>query len=39
MTDLRIGVVGTGMMGCEHITNLASVPRAVVTAEIGRAHV
>ncbi|MFM2045999.1 MAG: scyllo-inositol 2-dehydrogenase [Actinomycetota bacterium] len=32
MTDLRIGVVGTGMMGCEHITNLASVPRAVVTA-------
>ena len=32
MADLRIGVIGTGMMGCEHITNLSSVPRAVVTA-------
>ena len=32
MTQLRIGVIGTGMMGCEHITNLSSVPRAVITA-------
>jgi predicted dehydrogenase len=29
---LRIGVIGTGMMGCEHIRNINANPRAVVTA-------
>ena len=32
MTDLRIGVIGTGMMGCEHIRNVNALPGAVVTA-------
>ena len=29
---IRIGVIGTGMMGFEHIRNLAIVPGAEVTA-------
>ena len=29
---LRIGIIGTGMMGLEHIRNLAPNPNAVVTA-------
>lgn len=29
---LRIGVIGTGMMGCEHIRNINANPEAVVTA-------
>jgi predicted dehydrogenase len=29
---LRIGVIGTGMMGCEHIRNINANPQAVVTA-------
>ncbi|MCP4026036.1 MAG: gfo/Idh/MocA family oxidoreductase, partial [Sphingomonas sp.] len=29
---MRYGLVGTGMMGGEHITNLAITPGAVVTA-------
>ena len=29
---MRYGLVGTGMMGVEHITNLAITPGAVVTA-------
>jgi predicted dehydrogenase len=29
---VRYGVIGTGMMGCEHLQNLAHVPGAVVTA-------
>ena len=32
MADLRIGVIGTGMMGCEHIRNLLAVDAAVITA-------
>jgi len=32
MTDLRLGVIGTGMMGCEHIRNVNALPGAVVTA-------
>ena len=28
----RIGVIGTGMMGCEHIRNVNANPNAVVTA-------
>jgi myo-inositol 2-dehydrogenase/D-chiro-inositol 1-dehydrogenase len=31
-TPLRYGVIGTGMMGCEHIRNLALLPGATVTA-------
>lgn len=30
--SVRIGVIGTGMMGCEHIRNVAAVPNARVTA-------
>lgn len=30
--DLRIGVIGTGMMGCEHIRNVQALPGAEVTA-------
>ena len=26
MTALRYGVIGTGMMGCEHLRNLAALP-------------
>ena len=29
---MRYGLVGTGMMGVEHLTNLAITPGAVVTA-------
>ena len=29
---LRIGIIGTGMMGCEHIRNLKLVPGMKVTA-------
>ncbi|MEN9805447.1 MAG: scyllo-inositol 2-dehydrogenase [Actinomycetota bacterium] len=33
MTDvLRIGVIGTGMMGCEHIRNVNALPGAEVVA-------
>jgi predicted dehydrogenase len=33
MSDVvRYGIIGTGMMGCEHIRNLALVPGAKVTA-------
>lgn len=32
MADLRIGMIGTGMMGCEHIRNLAGIPEARITA-------
>jgi predicted dehydrogenase len=33
MSDVvRYGIIGTGMMGCEHIRNLALVPGARVTA-------
>ena len=29
---VRIGVIGTGMMGCEHLRNVMGNPRAIVTA-------
>lgn len=29
---IRYGIIGTGMMGCEHLRNLAMLPGAVVTA-------
>jgi len=32
MGDLRIGMIGTGMMGCEHIKNLMGIPEARITA-------
>lgn len=32
MDDVRFGVVGTGMMGCEHLRNLAALPGAVAVA-------
>ncbi len=32
MDDIRYGIIGTGMMGIEHIENLAEVDGAVVTA-------
>ena len=32
MTELRIGVIGTGMMGCEHLKNLMGLDNAVITA-------
>lgn len=32
MGDLRVGVIGTGMMGCEHIRNLRALPGAVLAA-------
>lgn len=32
LEQVRYGLVGTGMMGAEHITNLAITPGAVVTA-------
>lgn len=31
-SPLRFGVIGTGMMGCEHIRNVNALPDAVVTA-------
>ena len=30
--DLRIGLIGTGMMGCEHLKNLMGIPDVAVTA-------
>ena len=30
--DLRFGVIGTGMMGCEHLRNLEALPGARVVA-------
>lgn len=32
MADLRIGMIGTGMMGCEHIRNLMGIPEVRITA-------
>ena len=32
MDSVRIGIVGTGMMGCEHINNFRTVPGVVITA-------
>lgn len=32
METLRVGVIGTGMMGCEHIRNVVSNPRMEVVA-------
>ena len=32
MGDVRFGVVGTGMMGCEHLHNLAALPGASAVA-------
>ncbi len=31
-SPLRIGIIGSGMMGCEHIRNIKLMPDAVVTA-------
>ena len=31
-TPIRYGIIGTGMMGCEHIRNLLALPGAKVTA-------
>ena len=32
MEELRFGVIGTGMMGCEHLRNLEALPGARVVA-------
>ena len=32
MSELRIGVIGTGMMGCEHLRNLMGITNVAVTA-------
>lgn len=32
MSQVRIGLIGTGMMGCEHLRNLMGIENAVVTA-------
>ena len=32
MQEIRYGVIGTGMMGCEHLRNLVALPGARVTA-------
>lgn len=32
MHDIRYGVIGTGMMGIEHIMNILEVPNATITA-------
>jgi predicted dehydrogenase len=32
MAELRIGVIGTGMMGCEHLRNLIGIANVAVTA-------
>lgn len=32
MSDLRIGVIGTGMMGCEHLKNFMGIPNVSITA-------
>ncbi len=31
-TAVRYGIIGTGLMGCEHIRNLAAIPDTAVTA-------
>ncbi len=32
MDTVRVGVVGTGMMGCEHLKNLMGIPEVHITA-------
>ena len=32
VTDVRYGIIGSGLMGCEHIRNLLALPGARVTA-------
>ena len=32
MSGVRVGIIGTGMMGCEHIRNLMSIESAEITA-------
>ena len=32
IVDIRYGIIGTGMMGCEHIRNLAAMDNAMVVA-------
>ena len=32
MSDLRVGLIGTGMMGCEHLRNLMGLDSVVITA-------
>ena len=32
LSEVRLGVIGTGMMGCEHIRNVMALDGAVVTA-------
>lgn len=32
MADVRVGVIGTGMMGCEHLKNFMGIPNVAITA-------
>jgi len=32
MSDLRVGLIGTGMMGCEHLRNLMGLDSVAITA-------
>ena len=32
MKKVRVGVIGTGMMGCEHLKNLLGLPNVAITA-------
>lgn len=32
MADVRVGVIGTGMMGCEHLKNFMGIPDVSITA-------
>lgn len=32
MADVRVGVIGTGMMGCEHLKNFMGIPHVAITA-------
>lgn len=32
MANVRVGVIGTGMMGCEHLKNLMGIPEVSITA-------
>ena len=32
MQNVRVGVIGTGMMGCEHLRNVMAAPGALITA-------
>ena len=32
MKNVRVGVIGTGMMGCEHLKNLLGLPNVQITA-------